>query len=49
MSTPEPVLSEHHAPSNQQTEVETGEFELTILMPCLNEAKIISTCIAKAH
>lgn len=49
MSTPEPVLSEHDAPSNQQTEVETGEFELTILMPCLNEAKTIRTCIANAQ
>jgi hypothetical protein len=28
---------------------EATGFELTILMPCLNEAETITTCIAKAR
>jgi len=27
----------------------TSEFELTILMPCLNEAETLETCIVQAH
>jgi glycosyltransferase involved in cell wall biosynthesis len=51
MSTPEPVRPDRNAemPLNRQTEVDTRELELTILMPCLNEAKTIRICIAKAQ
>jgi Glycosyl transferase family 2 len=30
-------------------EAESRDVELTILMPCLNEAETIATCIDKAH
>ena len=28
---------------------DTGEIELSIVMPCLNEADTLATCIGKAH
>jgi glycosyltransferase involved in cell wall biosynthesis len=28
---------------------EAGQIEITVLMPCLNEAETLSTCIRKAH
>lgn len=35
--------------SDSQSVEETGGPELTILMPCLNEAETIGTCVAKAQ
>jgi glycosyltransferase involved in cell wall biosynthesis len=32
-----------------QIKAATGEMELSILMPCLNEAETLATCIGKAH
>lgn len=32
-----------------EQQVTTGELELTILMPCLNEAETLATCIRKAR
>jgi glycosyltransferase involved in cell wall biosynthesis len=35
-------------PAGREPEAESRSVELTILMPCLNEAETIDTCIAKA-
>ncbi|AGK56887.1 family 2 glycosyl transferase [Hyphomicrobium denitrificans 1NES1] len=51
MSTPEPVRRDRNADISlsHQTQVDIGELELTILMPCLDEAKTVRICIAKAQ
>jgi hypothetical protein len=38
-----------HAIKPAVPEAESRDAELTILMPCLNEAETIATCIDKAH
>lgn len=35
--------------SNRGNQDDTGQCELTILMPCLNEAETLATCIVKAN
>lgn len=51
MSIPDPICPDRDAEIalNQQPETDIEELELTILMPCLNEAQTIRTCIAKAQ
>jgi glycosyltransferase involved in cell wall biosynthesis len=36
-------------PDPEQSSMDTGPVELTILMPCLNEAETLEVCITKAH
>lgn len=45
-SCPRRELNENRPASD--SELRSGEIELTILMPCLNEAETIGTCIGKA-
>jgi glycosyltransferase involved in cell wall biosynthesis len=44
VTTDQPVLEQRQAARAD----ETGHVELTILMPCLNEAETVGTCVAKA-
>jgi glycosyltransferase involved in cell wall biosynthesis len=44
-----PLLGRHtNFPDNQKETMTTENLELTILMPCLNEAETVVTCIEKA-
>jgi glycosyltransferase involved in cell wall biosynthesis len=51
MSAPELIRTHRDAGtvSDQRSGVDPQEVELTILMPCLNEAQTIGVCIAKAQ
>src|SRR5258708_38043400 len=38
-----------HQPDKSEPATEDGELELSIVMPCLNEAETLATCIRKAQ
>lgn len=46
--TRETVIQTEDAPQRAHALGDTGEVELSILMPCLNEAETVATCVSKA-
>ena len=43
------VELERRAEPTQRTPPDGGDLEVTVLMPCLDEAETVGTCVEKAH